>query len=61
MKWEPSELMKRRYPPTGDPDLWVIYGPAGSPEWEGPVEMLGCREVDAEAAARWAETGGPWE
>jgi len=30
-----SELMRRRYPPTGDPALWVRYGPAGPPEHEG--------------------------
>lgn len=27
-----AELMRRRYPPTGDPDLWVRYGPDGPPE-----------------------------
>ena len=26
------ELMRRRYPPSGDPDLWVRYGPTGPPE-----------------------------
>lgn len=25
----PSDLDKLRYPPTGDPDLWVKYGPGG--------------------------------
>jgi len=27
-----SELMRRRYPPTGDRELWVRYGEAGPPE-----------------------------
>jgi hypothetical protein len=27
-----AELMRRRYPPTGDVQLWVRYGPAGPPE-----------------------------
>ena len=26
-----SELMRLRYPPTGDRELWVRYGPAGPP------------------------------
>jgi len=30
-----SELMRRRYPPTGDRELWVRYGEAGRPECEG--------------------------
>ena len=29
-----TELQRRRYPPTGDRDLWVKYGPAGPPGWE---------------------------
>lgn len=36
----PTELMKRRWPPTGNRDLWVRFGPAGPP----PVM------VEAEAA-----------
>lgn len=28
---EYSELQLLRYPPTGDRDLWVKYGPAGPP------------------------------
>jgi hypothetical protein len=28
----PSELDLRRWPPTGDRDLWILYGPAGPPE-----------------------------
>lgn len=26
------ELARRRFPPTGDRDLWVRYGPDGPPE-----------------------------
>lgn len=26
-----SDLQRRRYPPTGDRDLWIRYGPAGPP------------------------------
>lgn len=29
-----AELMRRRYPPTGDPDLWTRYGPDGPPGWK---------------------------
>lgn len=29
-----SELQKLRWPPTGDRDLWVQYGPAGPPSDE---------------------------
>lgn len=25
------ELMRRRYPPSGDPELWVRWGPDGPP------------------------------
>lgn len=28
-----TELMRRRWPPTGDRDLWIRYGPAEPPEW----------------------------
>ncbi len=35
------ELLRRRYPPTGDRDLWVRYGPAGPPH----------TAVESEAAA----------
>lgn len=31
---EYSELQKRRWPPTGDRDLWIRYGPAGPPSDE---------------------------
>lgn len=27
-----TELQRRRFPPTGDRDLWVRYGPAGPPQ-----------------------------
>lgn len=26
-----AETARHRYPPTGDPELWVRYGPAGPP------------------------------
>lgn len=26
-----DEMRRRRYPPTGDRDLWIAYGPAGPP------------------------------
>jgi hypothetical protein len=32
-----SELARRRYPPTGDRDTWVRYGPAGPPDRGVPV------------------------
>jgi hypothetical protein len=28
---ELSDLQKRRYPPTGNRELWILYGPAGPP------------------------------
>jgi hypothetical protein len=32
----PSELDKRRYPPTGDKETWIKYGPAGPPTVDSP-------------------------
>lgn len=32
---EYSELQRRRWPPTGDRELWIRYGPAGPPAVEG--------------------------
>jgi hypothetical protein len=29
---ERNELMFRRWPPTGNRELWIKYGPAGPPE-----------------------------
>lgn len=29
-----AELTRRRYPPTGDPELWARYGPDGPPDWK---------------------------
>lgn len=30
-----ADVQHRRYPPTGDRDLWVRYGPSGPPEQAG--------------------------
>lgn len=35
-----DELMRRRYPPTGDPELWVRYGPAGPPDGVPPLHPV---------------------
>lgn len=36
-----SELQRRRYPPTGDRDLWIKYGPTGPPGYEAVPATLG--------------------
>ena len=37
---EYSEIQRHRYPPTGDRDLWVKYGPAGPPTVPEPRQTL---------------------
>jgi hypothetical protein len=32
------EIDRLRWPPTGDRDLWVRYGPAGPPWWRDSAE-----------------------
>lgn len=35
-----TELRRRRYPPTGDRELWVLTGPATAPAPRPPAEAL---------------------